>query len=403
MRLSLLCRRLLTAVACAAVLLPGPAAGAASAAATGPNGVFLAVSCPTKTWCMAVGWFNRADRTARPLAETWDGTAWRLASPPNPAGAIDTRLTAVSCVSPSFCQAVGGTMRSEGTFTKPAVRSPLLEHWNGTSWQREPVRLPFRSVEATSVSCATATMCVVVGEHVTAAARQSIPFSARWDGQRWTALPTPRPALVTELNGVSCPGSHSCYAVGERAASSAIPVHPLVLHWDGSRWHRLAVPGAPRQAIFRAVSCPTLTDCTVVGKAGGDASFSRMLVEDLNQGRWTTSRPPVPAAAAPGTTEFTAVSCSEPQVCTALLNFLHPAPAGGDAWATASRDASGGFVVTIPAGNVAAGEVSGVSCQPSACTVAGVQGTLASGGKTLALRGKDGHFTRQHTPNEPAG
>ena len=151
------------------------------------------------------------------------------------------------------------------------------------------------------------------------------------------------------------------------------------------------------------MSCPTLTDCTVVGKAGGDASFSRMLVEDLNKGRWTTSRPPVPAAAAPGTTEFTAVSCSEPQVCTALLNYLHPAPAGGDAWATASRDASGGFVVTIPAGNVSAGEVSGVSCQPSACTVAGVQGTIASGGKTLALRGKDGHFTRQHTQNEPAG
>src|ERR1051326_5876867 len=65
------------------------------------------------------------------------------------------------------------------------------------------------------------------------------------------------------------------------------------------------------------------------------------------------------------------------------------APAGGDAWATASRDASGGFVVTIPAGNVSAGEVSGVSCQPSACTVAGVQGTTASGGKTLALRGQD--------------
>ena len=44
-----------------------------------------------------------------------------------------------------------------------------------------------------------------------------------------------------------------------------------------------------------------------------------------------------------------------------------------------------------------------MSCQPSACTVAGVQGTIVSGGKTLALRGKDGHFTRQHTQNEPAG
>ena len=152
------------------------------------------------------------------------------------------------------------------------------------------------------------------------------------------------------------------------------------------------------------MSCPTLTDCTVVGKVGGDESFSRMLVEDLSLGRWTEALAAVPAAAAAGTTAFTAVSCSGPQVCTALVSYLHPAPAGGDAWATASRDASGGFRVTIPAGNLSADQLIGVSCQPAACTVVGIQGTFATGGgPTLALRGKDGHFTRQRTPNPPVG
>jgi hypothetical protein len=396
-------RLLLAAAACAAVLLPGLAAGPASAATRAPNGEFIAVSCPTATWCMAVGQYVRSDRTARPLAETWDGTAWRLAAPPNPAGGIDSGLVAVSCVSPTSCEAVGGTARSEGTFSKPAAIFALMEHWNGTSWRREPIRLPFRSEGAASVSCATASMCVVVGDHFTLG-HQAIPFSARWDGQRWTALPVPRLAKLTELNSVSCPGADSCYAAGDLAPSGAVPVHPLVLHWDGSRWHRVAVPGAPREAIFSAVSCPTLTDCTVAGKVGGDESFSRMLVEDLSQGRWTTSRPAVPAAAAAGTTAFTAVSCSEPHVCTALVSYLHPAPAGGDAWATASRDARGGFRVTIPAGNLSADQLIGVSCQPAACTVVGVQGTDATGGgPTLALRGKDGHFTRQRTPNPPAG
>jgi len=396
-------RLLLAAVACAAALLPGLTAGPASAATRAPNGEFVAVSCPTSTWCMAVGRYVRSDGTARPLAETWDGTAWRLATPPNPAGAIDSGLVAVSCVSPASCQAVGGTARSGGTFTKPGAVVPLMEHWNGTSWRREPIRLPFRSEGAASVSCATATMCVVVGEHVTLGHR-SIPFSARWDGQRWTALPLPQLAPFTELNSVSCPGSDSCYAVGDRAATQSIPVHPLTLHWDGDRWHVVAVPGAPREAIFSAVSCPTLADCTVAGKVGGDESFSRMLVEDLSRGHWTKSLPAVPAAAAPGTTRFTALSCSEPRVCTALVSYLHPAPAGGDAWATASRDASGGFRVTIPAGNLSADQLIGVSCQPAACTVVGVQGTFATGGgPTLALRGKDGHFTRQRTPNPPTG
>ncbi|HEV8221668.1 MAG TPA: hypothetical protein VGQ05_15465 [Streptosporangiaceae bacterium] len=51
-----------------------------------------------------------------------------------------------------------------------------------------------------------------------------------------------------------------------------------------------------------------------------------------------------------------------------------------------------------------ADELIGVSCLPPACTVVGVQGTCATGGgPTLALRGKDGHFTRQRTPNPPVG
>jgi hypothetical protein len=215
-------RLLLAAAACAAVLLPGLAAGPASAATIAPNGEFIAVSCPTATWCMAVGQYVRSDRTARPLAETWDGTAWRLATPLNPAGGIDSGLVAVSCVSPTSCEAVGGTERSEGTFSKPAAIFALMEHWNGTSWRREPIRLPFRSEGATSVSCATAIMCVVVGDHFTLG-HQAIPFSARWDGQRWTALPVPRLAKLTELNSVSCPGSDSCYAVGDRAATQSIP------------------------------------------------------------------------------------------------------------------------------------------------------------------------------------
>ena len=78
-------RLLLAAVACAAVLLPGLAAGPASAATRAPNGEFVAVSCPTATWCMAVGQYVRSDRTARALRGK-DGHFTRQRTPNPPAG-----------------------------------------------------------------------------------------------------------------------------------------------------------------------------------------------------------------------------------------------------------------------------------------------------------------------------
>src|SRR5689334_4736105 len=134
----------------AAVVLLGPAAGAAAqagaaaaASASAPvrgwsitaspnpragNGLLNAVSCPTTSVCMAVGLQARPAGLGVRLAERRRGGVWALQSTPNPRGAAASALNAVSCPSGSACTAVGQFAVGSG------AQLTLAERWNGRSW-----------------------------------------------------------------------------------------------------------------------------------------------------------------------------------------------------------------------------------------------------------------------------
>src|SRR5580700_5553953 len=87
-----------------------------------------AVSCTSRTFCMAVGSLGDTGT----LVETWNGNAWTVSPSPSPGGDPD-ELFGVSCVSPSSCKAVGYDDGGPGFKT-------LVESWNGTNWSIEPSR-----------------------------------------------------------------------------------------------------------------------------------------------------------------------------------------------------------------------------------------------------------------------
>ena len=95
------------------------------------TGSFLnAVSCASTSFCMAVG--NYGTGTASPtLVEKWNGSKWSMVTSPNPGTPAANGLTGVSCPSATFCLAVGvgHTGASEGTFA---------DKWNGTTWTLVP-------------------------------------------------------------------------------------------------------------------------------------------------------------------------------------------------------------------------------------------------------------------------
>jgi hypothetical protein len=117
---------------------------------TEPTGSLKSVSCPSLTWCLAVG--------SGVNVEKWNGTAWsrQMAVAPGEG----SQLKGVMCRSQNACTAVGDYLH-EGT-------APLAEHWDGSAWavQAATDLLEGPSSEKSTlegVSCETANGCVAVG------------------------------------------------------------------------------------------------------------------------------------------------------------------------------------------------------------------------------------------------
>ena len=87
-----------------------------------------AVACPAAKDCIAVGDSLKAGKQQVPFASRWNGSKWTALAVPLPAGATSGEFTAVSCPSPKFCLALGYDEVKSG--------APVLaETWNGTKWK----------------------------------------------------------------------------------------------------------------------------------------------------------------------------------------------------------------------------------------------------------------------------
>lgn len=298
----------------AAAALPAWAAATAGAAAVPPAAdELLGVSCVTAKDCLAVG----IDRNARtgaggPLAETWNGTTWRIVGVKLPRGATGGNLRGVSCVSAGRCVAVG-SYRTGGS-----SEFALADIWNGEAWA--PARLPAAGGASTSldgVSCKSAASCVAVGASQ-AAGQAGAPLAEIWNGKRWT--PTRPPAAgsgfaVSGLGAVSCASPARCVAAGVTAGGPPVAV---IESWNGKAWSAgkgAAVPG-DIGAVQTGVSCPSAGSCAVAGfgmYATATVSFS----EIWNGKSWRDAPVPLPGGGT-GSSHLWGVSCAAVNQCVAV-------------------------------------------------------------------------------------
>src|SRR5205814_9194602 len=81
---------------------------------------------------------------------------WSLQSVPIPAGAGSSILSSESCASATACTAVGGYVTGNGFST---VQYTLAERWNGSTWSFQTMPNPVGAVNSylNAVSCPSAT------------------------------------------------------------------------------------------------------------------------------------------------------------------------------------------------------------------------------------------------------
>jgi hypothetical protein len=316
-----------------------------------PGGTIQSVSCSAPDACTAVGTNLNSSGIDVTLAERWDGTAWQRQTTPNPPGntspSVAPVLAGVSCPRASFCAAVGA-------YQVQGASASIAETWNGSTWTSLPVPVPANSdgTGLTAVSCTSATFCEAVGSDFDINAGESVPFAITWNGSAWSLQTAPGPGGFNfeQFNTVSCTSAKFCEAWASGNAGN--PGITVAEHWNGSSWQLQTVPS---DATVNSVSCASATFCAAVGSGpayrwngagwtaqtipdpagsaglGGVSCASRAFCEAVgeynpngnvvgiaaawNGSAWSSQSTPNPAG---GTfTHLNAVSCASPASCVA--------------------------------------------------------------------------------------
>lgn len=262
----------------------------------------LGVSCPTAGFCVAVGTYTSDDLQAS-LAEIWNGTSWTLQSFPVPANSSGAGLTAVSCTSPSFCEAVGSYFD-----TSAFMNEAFGAAWNGTSWSLQSTPNPnpggFGYEQFNTVSCASPTFCEAWASGN--AGNPGVTVAEQWDGTSWNLQTVP--STATTVNSVSCVSATFCEAVGLDQAFA----------WDGSAWNPQTVPAPASNGNLSGVSCTSVKFCEAVGDYNNDGDDVGVAAA-WDGSAWSAQTTSDPSAST--WTNLNAVSCASAKACEAGGNW----------------------------------------------------------------------------------
>lgn len=348
------------------VTVPGAWAAVPPRARAQGNDILDGVSCVSASFCVAVGqsWY-RPTHEYRALTESYNNGTWAVV--PAPRG-FESELNGVSCTGTDKCIAVGNTRRSD-----TAPDRPLIESFNGSTWS--DVAAP--SVKRVSgyllgVSCAAPRFCVAVG-YARSAADAEYTLIETYNGSSWSLTPSPSPfgsRPVAALRGVSCPSSTFCMAVGnwqDKAGQQQV----LVEKMSGPGAHPLwtvspePVPPSRYEGVTSGnmqlgVSCPTEEFCMSTLAYVG----SRTIVEQFNGDKWAIKPAPdqtVGHSQQPQT--LSGVDCANPGLC-ALVGYYFVPGSGADR-AVADSHIGSGWAPSAVEYKQGTSVLQAVSCAPS--------------------------------------
>ena len=248
------------------------------------------------------------------------------------------------------------------------------------------------SARLNGVSCPSTGACTAVGTFINSS-NIDAPLAERWNGTKWTFQSTPNPAAATssDLFGVSCTDADACTAVG---GSNALPSGGILAErWNGTNWHIQSTPNPAGSSILTGVSCPGGHDCTAVGLSENNG-IVRSLAEHWDGTAWHIQSTPNPAGTP--SSQLVDVSCRATDACTAVgfyfngtTNVAMSQLWNGTAWHLQSVPQASGATKS---------RLLGVSCPTAVdCEAGGDSDELS-----LAERSNGTSWTIQATPN-PAG
>jgi hypothetical protein len=353
---------------------------------SGTSGLSLnGISCPTSNFCLTAG-SNLATVPDLdvPYGVTWNGSTWQNVTnfAPVPGGG-NSDFRAVSCLSPTFCMAVG---RRNATNLKA---STMAEVWNGSTWTLVPTASPgILFTEFQSVSCGTTTWCVATGYEDTASG--VIAIAELWTGSSFTQITPPSGGLgaYSYFHAVDCVAKW-CLIAGDTGPGPDSST-ALAFVYDNGTWSTSPVLPHSNYQFLHGVSCASTVACMVVGSSEDLSGTAFALAERWNGTAWTVQT--VPVSNATYGDNFHGVTCVGPTSCVAV--GLTTTDNSGDE--ANLIDVWNGTTWTTQSSNPVPGPdnmLNGVSCVPNlTCRAAGINDSAGGGQVLVAPIHRSGYY-----------
>jgi len=243
------------------------------------------LTCRGVNACLVAGDYSTSTSdtaTSHALALIYNGTSLKpTPAVPVPAGTMNASLSGVSCVTMSYCVAIGEADGSSAAFGEDGELA-LLETWNGAKWTLRTVSETSGTsdTEPTGIACATPAFCALTGEKVTVSGSSSSPtisfglYFAAWNGKTLTTMKSAAAGSSADLVApvsVSCATSSTCGVTGIVAdlssSASTASVGSFTEIWNGSAWQLASTPwpAGSTEAITLGISCHAAHSCEAVG------------------------------------------------------------------------------------------------------------------------------------------
>jgi hypothetical protein len=335
-----------------------------------PDNLLLGVSCVSPSFCAAVG-NHGFGSSQRALIETMSKGKWTGTTSPGTRDPYFINfLNAVSCTSPDFCTATGWSSNAWST-----EEHTLVETFSHGSWQLTPTpdtKWPMN--ELLGDSCTSPSWCVAVGDVGAPSAQRTLVETFSHRTWRLSSSPSTAPPYVVDfLNSVSCISERFCVAAGFAADSAASEMQTLILTFSGGTWELTPSPdtSSPLNQLF-SVRCTSSTSCVAVGDAGAPG-FQSTLIEVLSRGNWKIAPSPNTSSAV---NQLYGSWCSSSTSCVAAGYALNAV--GTEAHTLLETLDGGSWRITpsLDTGS-ALNELYGYSCgSPHSCYAVGVDGTV---------------------------
>lgn len=239
-----------------------------SADVAGVSNDLNAVSCLSATFCVAAGDTINTSFVNQTLIERWNGNAWSVVASPN-SSTQSNFLWGVSCSTKTFCMADGYYDTSSGEFT-------LIERWNGLAWAvvsspNHSGGASFPTDDLWSVSCVkkVSNFCMAAGHYLNSGFVKRT-LVEKWNGTTWSVVRSPNTSSTQNdawYSGISCPTTSFCMDTTFSSPNTGNE-QTVALEWNGTTF--AIVPSADTSPTqdnrLQATSCPTTTFCLAVGQ-----------------------------------------------------------------------------------------------------------------------------------------